>query len=361
MAGRRGRDPRQLGADGEVRAGADRPGGRSGPDLVAQLEEVMGAEPGLDARIAGRHWQSALLDPAREFLERPGKLVRARVCEYAHALAGGEGPPPDRLLFAVELLHAGSLIVDDIEDGAERRRGGPALHRARGLAPALNTGNWFYFLALGALGRAEIDDGGAPAERSAVGALTRCHEGQALDVSMRVFALEQGEVPGAVAAITSLKTAALTELSGRLAAAAAGAPARARRALAGLGHELGVYLQMLDDLSGVLARGRRDKGAEDLAAGRATWPWAWLAEAAAAPAFADLQERARAVAAGSGAPERVLDDLAADTARAGRSAAGARLSSALAHVREELTTGRARAIADELEAEMRELEGAFVG
>ena len=58
---------------------------------------------------------------------------------------------------------------------------------------------------------------------------------------------------------------------------------------------MGVGLQMLDDLSGVVSPARRHKALEDLQHGRATWVWAWLARDLDAsvyqPLRAELQGR----------------------------------------------------------------------
>ncbi len=328
----------------------------SGPrELAEMFERLLGDSLELDGRVAGAHWRRALIDPALEFMARPGKQLRARVLECGFALAGGDGAPPERLSLAIELLHAGSLIVDDIEDGSPSRRGGPALHLARGLATALNTGNWLYILALDELARSGVEEAGEPADRRALHTLLRCHHGQALDVSIRACELDQSEHPGVASAITALKTASLVELAARLGAAAAGADGARARALARFGHELGVYLQMLDDLSSVTASARRDKGAEDLTLSRVTWVWAWLAETLDGEAFARLQRAARDVAAGA-APDPLIDDIGARIRPAGRRAAQAKLASAMAMARE---AAGARAHADALWREIQSWEAKF--
>lgn len=48
----------------------------------------------------------------------------------------------------VAYLHSASLIVDDIEDESETRRGFPAAHIKFGIAPSLNAANYVYFLAM---------------------------------------------------------------------------------------------------------------------------------------------------------------------------------------------------------------------
>jgi len=50
-----------------------------------------------------------------------------------------------------ELVHNGTLIVDDIEDDSLMRRGKPCLHKIFGIDIAINAGNFIYFLPLLAL------------------------------------------------------------------------------------------------------------------------------------------------------------------------------------------------------------------
>src|SRR5690606_31849625 len=109
--------------------------------------------------------------------------------------------------------------------------------------------------------------------------LTRSHQGQALDLGTHVARLPQSDVATLVRTTTELKTGALMGLACAIAAEVAGAEPTLVGRLQELGAQLGVALQMLDDLSGLLNDRRRDKGEEDLRLGRATWPWAWLAEA----------------------------------------------------------------------------------
>ncbi|KAF9237874.1 farnesyltranstransferase [Melanogaster broomeanus] len=47
----------------------------------------------------------------------------------------------------VGLLHNASLLVDDIEDDSELRRGRPVAHRIYGVPQTINTANYVYFLA----------------------------------------------------------------------------------------------------------------------------------------------------------------------------------------------------------------------
>lgn len=236
-------------------------------------------------------WQRALLGPAEEFLSRPGKALRAGLVELGALLGGGAD---ERAIAAIassiELLHAGSLIVDDVEDGAVERRGAPALHHLVGTPLAINTGNWLYFRALTTLDEAGLDP---RALRVALHGLHACHLGQALDLGTNLLAVAAADVPAIVAATTRLKTGALTAMAAQLGAIAAGASAPAEEAVRGLGEAIGIGLQMLDDLGSITSPSRADKGAEDLLAGRPTWPWAWFAERAEPMRWALLVQRAR--------------------------------------------------------------------
>lgn len=252
------------------------------PITLAALERALGEDgvSALDRRVPDVVWWRALAGPAEEFLARPGKELRAALVRAGFMLAGGgDAELPDRLALVVELLHAGSLVIDDVEDESLERRGAPTLHRIFGTPLAINTGSWMYFWAL-----AEIANLGLPASaelevhRSACSTLVRCHQGQALDLAVRIADLALPDVPNVVAATTRLKTGVLCSFATSLAARATGAPRAIVDATDAFGAATGTALQMLDDLGALTSRARRDKGREDLRGLRPTWPWAWLAE-----------------------------------------------------------------------------------
>src|SRR5882724_12857381 len=120
----------------------------------------------------------------------------------------------------VELIHAGSLVVDDIEDGSTIRRGKPALHIRYGLSTALNAGNWLYFWPFQLIRALELPN------RTALSVyecyhrtLLRAHFGQAMDLGSRVDRLLQTRVPEVCLATMELKTGALMGFAMMLGAA----------------------------------------------------------------------------------------------------------------------------------------------
>ena len=90
----------------------------------------------------------AFNEPIWEFLDRGGKRWRPTlfllICE-----ALGKNPE-DFIDFAIipEVIHNGTLMVDDIEDASEYRRGKPCTYRIYGLDIAINAGNAMYYLPL---------------------------------------------------------------------------------------------------------------------------------------------------------------------------------------------------------------------
>jgi geranylgeranyl pyrophosphate synthase len=306
----------------------------------------------LDLSVPAHVWEAALYGPAAAMLDRPGKDVRARLVKAGWMLGGGAaGTCPEAITRVIEILHAGSLIVDDVQDGSLERRGGPALHCMVGVPLAINTGNWMYFWALTELTRTELP---GACER-AIATLVRCHQGQALDLATRIVDLEMREVPAVVAATTRLKTGALCRLATELGALAAGAPDWAVTAIGTLGEGAGIALQMLDDLGCLIAEDRRPKACEDLALGRPTWAWAWLAEAgdpfAWARACTDQRHLATAVD-GDAAQLAFAASLGAQVERRGRAAVRETIDAALAAV----PATRAR---DAVAAQLRAMEAMY--
>ncbi len=237
--------------------------------------------------------ESGLMQPANEFLGHGGKRFRAALIELSYEIGGGREAVQTPLINAIEMLHAGSLIIDDIEDGSEWRRGEPTLHRQVGLALALNTGNWMYFRALELLGDLSVDEAsGNKILGIAIATIRECHEGQALDLAARIYDIDQRDVLAFAEGIGKRKTGALTSLAARLGAMTAGASHDYEQALAAFGCELGICLQMRNDLDELRMVANDGLRHDDMKNARVTWPWAWYAEKCGSETFRESQLRA---------------------------------------------------------------------
>lgn len=245
--------------------------------LVTLLDAL--SREAVHGSVSTELWQSALYRPLLDFTAHPGKELRSRITRLSYALSGGQGEAPPLVPLLCELLHAGSLIVDDIEDDSEQRRGRPALHRSHGVPLALNAGNFLYFVPLALLSQLPVSTRAQlEMHRAMARTLLDCHRGQALDLHVRADQLSPRELPEVVSKITELKTGRLLGMAASLGALAAEAEPERVAVLERFGSSLGTGLQMLDDLGGMTNDARADKGLEDLRLGRATWIWAWLSE-----------------------------------------------------------------------------------
>ena len=251
-------------------------------------------------------WDRAVGDVARDILGRPSRQFRARMCELGWRLAGGRGEAPSLLPALVEIVHAGSLIVDDVEDDSKLRRGATAVHLIHGVPRTVNTGTWMYFWALDLVDRLSLPRATRERVRHAVlQALHRGHLGQALDLSVSIGRMPRALVYRTVATSTMLKTGALMELAALAGALAAGPSSDDGEdrieALAQFGRRMGLGLQMLDDFGNLTAPATDagdTKALEDLRNDRPTWPWAHAAIELDAAAFAQLQAGVRALSNG---------------------------------------------------------------
>lgn len=221
-----------------------------------------------------------------------GKRFRATLVQRAYEFAGGAGAAPSQMIDAVEMLHAGSLVIDDFEDGSQTRRDQPSLHRLIGAARAVNAGNWMYFRALELAGAACDDPAGRGQLLSQFIEVARqCHEGQAIDLSTRADELTPRQTLATALAISRWKTGRLVSLAAWCGAHAAGGDADALRNAAAFGCRIGICLQMKNDFDELVAFCNGAERCDDLRNRRVSWPWAWAAQLTPEEQFVSFQRR----------------------------------------------------------------------
>ncbi|KAJ6504246.1 isoprenoid synthase domain-containing protein [Mycena vitilis] len=104
------------------------------------------------ARLSGEsRWspedESAVLEPFTYITSQPGKDIRTKLMAAFNVWIN---VPEDKLRMiakVVSMLHNASLMVDDIEDDSQLRRGAPVAHKIYGIPQTINTANYVYFLA----------------------------------------------------------------------------------------------------------------------------------------------------------------------------------------------------------------------
>jgi geranylgeranyl pyrophosphate synthase len=197
----------------------------------------------------------AALLPARAIALAPCKRVRAAIALAAAAAVDLPAGPAEQLAAAIELVHAFSLVHDDLEDRAALRRGLPAVHVVEGDAIAINSGDALHALAWSALLAIEAPPPAPTAARRALelaralgAALARMVAGQARDLAWtrdRRVDLTIGDY----LAMVRGKTGALLGFSAAGPAVLVGHPAAPT--LRAAGESLGIALQILDDVAAV--------------------------------------------------------------------------------------------------------------
>ena len=194
----------------------------------------------------------ALAEPIWEFLDRGGKRWRPGlfllICEALGKKA------EDFLDFAIipEVIHNGTLMVDDIEDASELRRGKPCTYRIFGLDIATNAGNAMYYLPLLPLmeKRKELST-----EK-----LRRIYQiyaqemislslGQAMDIAWHRGLADANELDEEdYLQMCAYKTGTLARMSAKIASVLAGADDELVEGLGRLAECVGIAFQMQDDV-----------------------------------------------------------------------------------------------------------------
>lgn len=86
-----------------------------------------------------------IITPVEKMLATGGKRVRPLVTYLSHDIVGGREPLLDSIAILPELVHKGSIAIDDIEDNSQSRDFQSALHKEFGTPIALNAANFLYF------------------------------------------------------------------------------------------------------------------------------------------------------------------------------------------------------------------------
>ncbi|HTH14877.1 MAG TPA: polyprenyl synthetase family protein [Spirochaetia bacterium] len=250
-------------------------------DLEGALDRVFPGSVTLDwARaVAGQEelpLNPATLDrinaPGWELLSRGGKRWRPLVMVLSHDLYGGNLPQIDDLSALVELPHNGSLIVDDIEDKADQRRGGPAIHLVHGVDMAINTGNFLYYEPTFLIDRLPLPETDKyRITKYYLRVMRRLHFGQGLDI---VWHNDHDYLPDRAEYLQMcrFKTGALARLAAEVGAVAARAEDPRVEAIGSLWEDIGVGFQILDDVKNLITGNPGKIRGDDIVEGKKSLP-----------------------------------------------------------------------------------------
>jgi geranylgeranyl diphosphate synthase, type I len=193
-----------------------------------------------------------------------GKLIRPRLCVISGKLVGADPAKVMPLAAAIQLLHDHLLVLDDIQDRSDYRRGRRTVWSIWGEALAINVVE-----ALGALSRRalhQLPDMGIPAQTTLEvmyrleTTLLKIIEGQQMDLSYeKRLDLDENDYLKMI----ERKTATLIAASASLGALAGGGAAETIQILEDYGLALGLAFQIQDDILDIW--GKPDQTGKSLA------------------------------------------------------------------------------------------------
>jgi len=216
---------------------------------------IKGARASIEARLAtivptAQTWPARLHEAQRHALLSPGKRFRPLLCVFVAKGAGFEGEAATDAGCVAEMVHAASLILDDLPcmDDAELRRNQPTTHIAFDESTAILTATALLNRAFGVLSRLKHVD--AEKRIELVDLLSYAVGSKGL-IAGQMADLANTDSEASIAEIerlNTLKTGALFDFSVEAAAVLAGASATRRAALKDFSYHLGLAFQLMDDV-----------------------------------------------------------------------------------------------------------------
>jgi geranylgeranyl pyrophosphate synthase len=234
-----------------------------GVDIV--IEELIPRDFGdlMERDFGGLRWgcddralTGAIAKPMWDLLDRGGKRWRPflmKLCfEAVRHESRAEGVDESRVNIEeffpiVEVIHNGTLMVDDIEDGSSLRRGSPCVHKIYGDDIAINAGNAMYYLPMLSVMKSDLDAETKVRIYDVVNEeMIKLSFGQGMDI----FWHRGNGIPseGEYLQMCAFKTGTLARMSAKLGSILGGADDRVIKALGEFAEAIGVAFQIQDDI-----------------------------------------------------------------------------------------------------------------
>ncbi len=225
-------------------------------DFASWMAAHLGAVEAALEQWVPAHAPAGLGDAMRYAVLDGGKRLRPLLVMAACEATGGDGPSATRAACAVELIHAYSLVHDDMPcmDNDILRRGKPTVHVKFGQAQALLAGDALQALAFELLTPQDASMGTAVQARLCALLARAAGEagmagGQAIDLASVGVVLTEDQLRE----MHRLKTGALLQASVAMGAACGQATAAQQQALNDYGSAIGLAFQVVDDILDVVA------------------------------------------------------------------------------------------------------------
>lgn len=190
----------------------------------------------------------SLSEPIWDLLGRGGKRWRPALFLLTIEAFGKDPKKYVDFSAIIEIVHNGSLIVDDIEDSSEMRRGKPCTYRVFGIDIAINAGEAMYFLPLSILMKSDIEDKiKLKAYEIYAQELINIHLGQGMDITWHRGEVEEIKEEEYLQ-MCAYKTGTLSRMAAKLGALFAGQNNEMIEKMGRLAEAIGVGFQIQDDI-----------------------------------------------------------------------------------------------------------------
>ena len=176
-----------------------------------------------------------------------GKRLRPSLLLLSSKLIGDGGPCAVRLGAVVEIIHAATLVHDDVIDAAETRRGRPSTNAQWGNHTSVLAGDWLYMQAF----QIAVRERNFRVLDILIGLTQMMVEGELLQLE-RIGQI--GVTEADYMELVHRKTAGLFSACARLGALVAGADSQTEDKLGDYAWNLGMAFQLVDDMLDFTAR-----------------------------------------------------------------------------------------------------------
>jgi octaprenyl-diphosphate synthase len=204
-----------------------------------------------------------------------GKRLRPSLVLLAAKLAGHAGSTAIQMGAVVEMIHAATLVHDDVIDAAETRRGRPSTNVKWGNHTCVLAGDWLYMQAF----QVALRERNFQILDLLIGLTQMMVEGELLQLE-RIGRIDVSEAD--CMELVDRKTACLFSVCAKLGGLAGGGDAQVQERLAEYAWNLGMAFQLVDDVLDFTARektlGKPVGG--DLREGKVTLPLVYALERA---------------------------------------------------------------------------------
>ena len=199
-------------------------------------------------KAISRDIQASLFAPLEDFFARESKKLRPLLGGLFLEAFGKKSSPFEKYFILPEILHSASLIIDDIEDGATKRRGAPALHVSWGVDMAVNAANALYFLPFSVVQKSDLSKAHKDnLSEILFNALHKIHCGQGLDILWHKKS-SFIPTPEEYLCMVKLKTSAFFGSESRLAILFSGVDKTTAKECIFFAENLGIAFQIMDDV-----------------------------------------------------------------------------------------------------------------